>query len=376
MPLEPMQEVVVDPKLKPFLIPKRYELVKKLGSGAYGCVASFKDAATGEKVAVKKIQNAYSDVIDGKRILREIRLMRHFQHDNVSRIRDLIPPNKPQHDDIYIVMDLMETDLHRVIHSKQPLTEEHFQYFLYQILRGLLYLHSANVIHRDLKPANLLVNKNCDLQICDFGLARGFGQHEEDQDLTDYVVTRWYRAPEVILTECEYTKSIDIWSVGCILCEMFGRTPFLMGKDYLDQVKKILETLGTPTPADQEWIPKGSPGRKVIERAGVFKQRPLSYYFPKVSPEGLACAESMLAFDPQKRSNVQEVLEHKYLKTLHDPRQEPKANFQVSWEFDNFRPTKAILQERIYAEVARFHPDVLQRDSRDLAGLKWNTTAT
>uniref|UniRef100_A0A7S3UIQ5 Protein kinase domain-containing protein n=1 Tax=Oxyrrhis marina TaxID=2969 RepID=A0A7S3UIQ5_OXYMA len=135
MPLEPMQEVVVDPKLKPFLIPKRYELVKKLGSGAYGCVASFKDATTGEKVAVKKIQNAYADVIDGKRILREIRLMRHFKHDNVSRIRDLIPPNKPQHDDIYIVMDLMETDLHRVIHSKQPLTEEHFQYFLYQILK-------------------------------------------------------------------------------------------------------------------------------------------------------------------------------------------------------------------------------------------------
>ena len=102
-------------------------------------------------------------------------------------LMDIYPPQTKDFDDIYIVTDLMETDLHRVIYSKQPLTEEHAQYFLYQVLRGLLYLHSCNVVHRDLKPSNLLVNKNCDLKICDFGLARGFGEDEVDPSLTDYV---------------------------------------------------------------------------------------------------------------------------------------------------------------------------------------------
>jgi mitogen-activated protein kinase 1/3 len=103
---------------------------------------------------------------------------------------------------------------------------------MYQTLRGLLYIHSANVIHRDLKPSNILVNKNCDLKICDLGLARGF--QIEDENKTEYVVTRWYRAPEVILQASEYTKAIDVWSVGCIFAELIGRTPLFPGKDYLE----------------------------------------------------------------------------------------------------------------------------------------------
>ncbi len=123
-----------------------------------------------------------------------------------------------------------------------------------QILRGLKYLHSANVIHRDLKPSNILVNKNCDLKICDFGLARGFrSQDQEDPNLTDYVVTRWYRAPEVVLLASEYTKAIDVWSVGCILCELVGRKALFTGKDHLDQIKKIIEIIGMPGEEDLHW---------------------------------------------------------------------------------------------------------------------------
>ena len=107
-------------------------------------------------MAVKKIQNAFDDLIDAKRILREIRLLRHFNHENIIRILDMYPPSGVEFEDIYIVTDLMETDLHRVIYSKQQLTDEHAQYFVYQILRGLKYLHSANVINRDLKPSNIL----------------------------------------------------------------------------------------------------------------------------------------------------------------------------------------------------------------------------
>lgn len=149
------------------------------------------------------------------------------------------PEAKTGFNDIYIVTEFMETDLHRVIYSRQDLTDEHIQYFVYQILRGLLYMHSANVIHRDLKPGNILVNKNCDLKICDLGLARGYETEEEFKTeyqtvLFRYVVTRWYRAPEVILNASEYSKAVDIYSVGCILAELLGRTPLFPGENYLD----------------------------------------------------------------------------------------------------------------------------------------------
>lgn len=206
------KEILIDGKIS-YEVPEHLELIKKVGSGAYGCVASFQDSKLNCKVAVKKITNAFADLIDGKRILREIKLLRHFKHENIIQILDIYPPTSRDFDDIYIVTDLMETDLHRVIYSKQSLSEEHAQYFIYQLLRGLYYLHSCNVVHRDLKPSNLLVNKNCDLKICDFGLARGMGEDEDDPGLTDYVVTRWYRAPEVVLAASAYSKKIDLWSV-------------------------------------------------------------------------------------------------------------------------------------------------------------------
>ncbi|KNC76341.1 CMGC/MAPK protein kinase [Sphaeroforma arctica JP610] len=145
----------------------------------------------------------------------------------------------------------METDLHQIIASSQPLTDEHVQYFLYQILRGLKYIHSAGVLHRDLKPSNLLLNGNCDLKICDFGLARVYdptAKHEAF--ITQYVATRWYRAPEIILSWKQYTKAIDVWSAGCIFAELLQRQPLFPGKDYIHQVELIIKFVGTPTEAD------------------------------------------------------------------------------------------------------------------------------
>jgi mitogen-activated protein kinase 1/3 len=191
-----------------FTVPSSYTLVKKLGSGAYGTVAAFEDKAASppRTVAVKLVKSAFNDLIDAKRIVREVKLLRHFEHDNVVSILDIFPPDSPDFEDIYIIMDLMDTDLHRVIYSNQSLTNEHIQYFLYQLLRGLKYVHSANVVHRDLKPSNILVNRDCELKICDFGLSRGFEEGQEDSDFTHYVVTRWYRAPEVILTAKKNTR--------------------------------------------------------------------------------------------------------------------------------------------------------------------------
>ena len=201
------------------------------------------DSKKKKDVAIKMVPRAFNDEIDAKRILREIKLMKHFRHENIVGIVDMMPPNQKyleDYHDVYIVADLMETDLHRIIYSKQKLSTDHVQYFAYQVLRGLKYIHSANVIHRDLKPSNLLVNSNCDLKICDFGLARGIhdsrGNGHETMLLTEYVVTRWYRAPEIMLACHEYSKPVDMWSVGCIFAELLQRKPYFPGDDYIDQV--------------------------------------------------------------------------------------------------------------------------------------------
>jgi mitogen-activated protein kinase 1/3 len=171
-------------------------------------------------------------VIDAKRILREIKILKFFEHENIVKLVDIQKPDHmTDYKDVYIVTEKMEADLGRLIHSKQPLSDRHFSYFMYQLLRGLLYLHSAHIMHRDIKPCNLLVNVNCDLKICDFGLARGIHQMlptlandvEFNDALTKYVVTRWYRAPEVVLCNKNYEESIDLWAVGCVFAELISR---------------------------------------------------------------------------------------------------------------------------------------------------------
>lgn len=160
-------------------------------------------------------------------------LLKFIKHPNIISLIDIeIPERSKTYNDIYIITDLMETDLHRVIYSKQKLTDDHIKYFIYQILKATLYMHSANIIHRDLKPSNILLNKQCNVKLCDLGLGRGYD--EENEFKTEYVVTRWYRAPEVILNASEYTKAIDIWSIGCIFAELLGRTALFPGDNYLD----------------------------------------------------------------------------------------------------------------------------------------------
>jgi tRNA A-37 threonylcarbamoyl transferase component Bud32 len=229
-----------------FTVDSRYSMIRTIGSGAYGVVISALDAKSNTNVAIKMVPKAFSDEIDAKRILREIKLLKHFRHENIVSIVDMMPPNVNYIEDfidVYIVTDLMETDLHRIIYSKQKLSIDHAQYFIYQVLRGLKYIHSCRVLHRDLKPSNLLVNSNCDLKICDFGLARGIDDQRSNADgrsgtmlLTEYVVTRWYRAPEIMLACHEYSYAIDVWSVGCIFAELILRKPYFPGDDYIDQV--------------------------------------------------------------------------------------------------------------------------------------------
>lgn len=178
--------------------------------------------------------------------------MRLLNHENVLQISNiLLPENRPGFDEIYVITELMETDLAQIIKSPQQLSDEHVQFFIYQVLRGLKYIHSCGILHRDLKPRNLLVNSNCDLKICDFGLARPniTNLMTKNALLTDYIATRWYRAPEVILSVKKYSGAIDVWSVGCILAELYRRKPLLPAQNEQDLMFMINNLVGTPDKA-------------------------------------------------------------------------------------------------------------------------------
>jgi serine/threonine protein kinase len=151
----------------------RYEVTEVVGKGSYGVVAAALDTLTGEHVAIKKINDVFEHVSDATRILREIKLLRLLRHPDIVQIKHImLPPSRREFRDIYVVFELMESDLHQVIKANDDLTPEHHQFFLYQLLRGMKYIHAANVFHRDLKPKNILANGDCKLKICDFGLAR------------------------------------------------------------------------------------------------------------------------------------------------------------------------------------------------------------
>lgn len=334
-----------------FEIDQHYQPIKAIGKGAYGVVCSAKNLATNEKVAIKKIANAFENLTDARRTLREIKLLRHLRHENIIAVKDILrPPAKDKFNDVYLVYELMDTDLHQIIRSSQPLTNEHFQYFVYQVLRGLKFVHSANVLHRDLKPSNLLLNASCDLKICDFGLAR---TSTERNFMTEYVVTRWYRAPELLLSCDHYTAAIDMWSVGCILAELLGRRPLFPGKDYVDQLKLIVKTLGPPSEDDLSFI-NSSKARAYIRALPAVEKVPFAQKFPDADPLAIDLLEKMLQFDPRKRIDVNDALKHPWLAQLHDEAAEPSANEAFVLDFEEAQLTEQNVRDLVYEEMKKY----------------------
>lgn len=295
----------------------------------------------------------FQDLIDAKRILREIKLLRHLgRHDNIMELLDLQtgPPETQDFRHLYIITQLYECDLDRIISSSQRLTDSHVQYFLYQILRGLKYLHSANILHRDLKPPNLLVNSNCDLAICDFGLSRGIST-DSDIKLTEYVVTRWYRAPE-LLCECEtYGPPVDVWSAGCIFAEILSRRPLFQGASSPAQLDLILRLVGTPS--DDELDGFGRHAKSTIRSMPKHSRKDLNTVFPGVNPEALDLLGKMLVFNPSDRVTVDDALAHPYLAELHSKASEPECERKFDFEFERDYPDEMpqeLLQKYMYEE--------------------------
>ncbi|KAK8853210.1 hypothetical protein IAR55_003912 [Kwoniella newhampshirensis] len=347
-----------------FHLPTRWRLIRPLGQGAYGLVINVQDTYSGEPVAVKCITRVFDKVILARRALREITLLRHFGgHENLTGLIDLDNVWEG-YNEIYLYMEPMEADLHQIVRSGQPLSNSHIQYFLYQLLRGMKYIHTANVIHRDLKPGNLLVNSDCELKICDFGLARGFRpvtgeiDQNEEMKLTEYVATRWYRAPEVMLSNRRYTTAIDVWSIGCILAELLGGKPIFKGKDYVDQLNLILEVLGTP---DNETLAKVGSEKACayIKTLPHYDKQEYSDLLPNADPEAIDLLSQLLTFDPAVRINVIAALAHPYLASYHDESDEPSCpEIFEKWEQVESLTTIEELKEAISREIAEFREEV------------------
>uniref|UniRef100_A0A672YPF4 Mitogen-activated protein kinase n=1 Tax=Sphaeramia orbicularis TaxID=375764 RepID=A0A672YPF4_9TELE len=341
-----------------FDVGPRYTNLSYIGEGAYGMVCSALDNLTNQRVAIKKI-SPFEHQTYCQRTLREIKILLRFHHENIIGINDILRARHIDNmRDVYIVQTLMETDLYKLLKS-QRLSNDHVCYFLYQILRGLKYIHSANVLHRDLKPSNLLINTTCDLKICDFGLARiADPEHDHTGFLTEYVATRWYRAPEIMLNSKGYSKSIDIWSVGCILAEMLSNKPIFPGKHYLDQLNHILGVLGSPCQEDLNCI-INMKARNYLQSLPEKPKIPWEKLFVKADSKGIIIhfcnnKSRMLTFNPIKRITVEEALAHPYLEQYYDPTDEPVAEepFTFSMELDDLPKEK--LKELIFEETARF----------------------
>ena len=232
---------------------RKYDIIQKLGKGAYAVVFKAVEKKTKQVVALKKIFDAFQNKTDAQRTFREIKYLMALKtpkpHPNIIGLQNFMKAENDK--DIYLVFDFMETDLHAVIRANilQPV---HKQFIVYQSLKALKYCHTGNLLHRDLKPSNMLLNEECVLKMADFGLARsvkGAQSAQENGALTDYVATRWYRAPEILLGSTSYTKAVDMWALGCIVAEMFIGKPLLQGKSTIDQLQESLLLTGLPDDA-------------------------------------------------------------------------------------------------------------------------------
>ncbi|XP_046875790.1 mitogen-activated protein kinase 9 isoform X2 [Hypomesus transpacificus] len=308
-----------------FTVLQRYQQLRAIGSGAQGIVCSALDTSLGIPVAVKKLCRPFQNQTHAKRAYRELVLLKCVNHKNIIRLINVFTPQKSleEFQDLYLVMELMDASLCQVIHME--LDHERMSYLLYQILCGIRHLHSAGIIHRDLKPSNIVVKSDCTLKILDFGLARTACTNFM---MTPYVVTRYYRAPEVILG-MKYKENVDIWSVGCIMGEMVKGRVIFQGTDHIDQWNKVIEVLGTPSMEFMDRL------METVRNYVMNKPQYPGVSFSEIFPDWAFPTDSehdklktgqaqdllskMLVIDPERRISVEEALNHPYIHVWYDP---------------------------------------------------------
>lgn len=339
-------------------VPERYQLLAPVGSGAYGQVCSALDRKTNFKVAIKKLARPFQSAIHAKRTYRELRMLKHMQHENVIGLLDVFTPTTLFEDfeDLYLVTALMGADMNNIIKT-QRLSDDHVQFLVYQVLRAMKYIHSAGIIHRDLKPSNIAVNEDCELKILDFGLAR----HTDDQ-MTGYVATRWYRAPEIMLNWMHYNQTVDIWSVGCIMAEMLTGHPLFPGTDHIDQLTKILSLVGSPASKLLSKI-NSEEARNYIKSLPRWEKKDFKVVFQGANPLAIDLLEKMLDLDADTRITATQALAHPYLRQYADPTDEPTAS-SYDQSYEDLDLTIPEWRRYVYDEVISYKPNPVQMEQQ------------
>lgn len=300
---------------------RRFEICQKLGKGAYGVVWKAKEKRSRGVVALKKCFDAFRNATDAQRTFREIMYLQALSgHENLIRLQHVLKAENGK--DIYLTFDHMETDLHAVIRAN-ILEEIHKKFIIYQLMKALKFMHSAELLHRDIKPSNLLLNSDCHVKLCDFGLCRSVAESEGPQPhLTDYVATRWYRAPEILLGSPRYTKGVDMWALGCILGEMLNGRPMFPGTSTMNQLEKILEVTGRPNASDLA-AAKSPFAATMLESLPTARQVPLIELFPNASAQAVDLMQQCLHFNPDKRISSVDALAHPFVAEFHNTEDEP-----------------------------------------------------
>uniref|UniRef100_A0A914W455 Mitogen-activated protein kinase n=1 Tax=Plectus sambesii TaxID=2011161 RepID=A0A914W455_9BILA len=315
-------------------VTEKYEINKRLGKGAYGIVWKAVDKRTKDIVALKKIFDAFRNQTDAQRTFREIMFLQEFgRHPNIIKLYNILKANNDK--DIYLVFEYMDTDLHNVIKKGNILKDIHKQYIMCQLFRAVKFLHTGNVLHRDLKPSNVLLDADCRVKLADFGLARSLSSLEDYPEgqnlpeLTEYVATRWYRAPEILLAAKRYTKGVDMWSLGCILGEMLLGKALFPGTSTINQIERIMNTIPRPSKADIDSIGSHYAG-SVLDKMALRPRKPLELVIPNPPLHAMDLILRLLIFAPHKRLTVEQCLIHPYVHQFHNPADEPALNYDVT----------------------------------------------
>jgi len=325
---------------------RQYDILHKLGSGSYGIVWKAVKKDTREIVALKKCFDAFENAMDAQQAFREIMFLHELNHENIIRLFDVFKTDNEL--DVYFTCECMESNLLSVIQAK-TLREAQKPQIIYQVLKALRYMHSGEVLHRDIKPENILVNSDCQVKICDFGTARSAALQGDEAEIPvfeSYVTSRWYRAPEILFGSTSYGKGVDLWSVGTVLAEMLSTKPLFAGSSTLDQLNRILEVTGYPSPADikdinspsttaiLESLPRNRrrspirmiPGTTVKAIDSMHKclitmgrKRALSDRIPGASVKAIDLVHLCLQLNSSKRIQAKDALAHAYVAQFHSP---------------------------------------------------------
>ncbi|KAD3068477.1 hypothetical protein R6Q59_017507 [Mikania micrantha] len=281
---------------------ERYKCIEEIGDGTCGTVYKAINLGTSETVAVKKMKRKYY-VWEECMNLREVKVLRKLNHPNIIKLKEIVRENN----ELFFIFEYMEHNLYHIMKERQrPFTEEEIRGLMSQFLQGLAHMHKSEYFHRDLKPENLLVTDNT-IKIADFGLAR---EVSSSPPFTDYVSTRWYRAPEVLLQSSSYTPAIDMWAVGAILAELFTSYPMFPGESEIDQMYKICCVLGTP---DLTLFPQARNVARLMDICNSdIMPANLADLIPNASLEAIDLIKQLCWWDPLRRPTAEECLRHPF----------------------------------------------------------------